>query len=268
MTTKLLGRVDPSRLVSLAVTAAVVGLFAGLVGGAFASVAGEPSIDDAIALEQAAAHDATGAAHDHDGDDGAEVSRTAQRGVGLFGAYALTGLAFGALVALVAFLLRRDGSDAARRVVLAGLVLAGGFTVAPWFKYPPNPPAVGDPGTIGDRQRLYVLLICIAVAVGVGAVVLARRLLDAGWSGHGRLVAVAVAVAVPMLAAYAILPPAPDAVGVPATLVWRFRVASLGANLTLWAVLTLTLCWVVAEAGRRRAGGGDSAAFASTGLSA
>jgi predicted cobalt transporter CbtA len=38
---------------------------------------------------------------------------------------------------------------------------------------------------------------------------------------------------------------------VPATLVWRFRVASLGANLTLWAVLTLGVGWLVAEAARR-----------------
>ena len=59
-------------------------------------------------------------------------------------------------------------------------------------------------------------------------------------------------VAVPMLAAYALLPPAPDEVSVPATLVWRFRVASLGANLTLWAILTLGLAWLVAEAQRSR----------------
>jgi predicted cobalt transporter CbtA len=63
---------------------------------------------------------------------------------------------------------------------------------------------------------------------------------------------VVATVAVPMLAAYALLPPAPDEVSVPATLVWRFRVASLGANLTLWAVLTLAVAWLVAEAQRDR----------------
>ena len=40
---------------------------------------------------------------------------------------------------------------------------------------------------------------------------------------------------------------------VPATLVWRFRLASLGANLTLWTVLTLGMGWVVAAAARRAA---------------
>lgn len=264
MTTKLLGRVDPSRLLSLAVTAALVGLCAGLAGGLFASVAGEPPIDAAIALEEEAAAPAAADAG-HDVEESAVVSRSVQRGVGLFGAYALTGAAFGALLALLAFLLRREGSDVGKRVLLAGVILAGAFTVAPWFKYPPNPPAVGVPSTLAERQGLYSVLILIAVAVGIGAIALGRRLRAASWSGHTRLAVVAAAVVLPMLAAYAILPPAPDAVEVPATLVWRFRVAALGANLTLWTVLTLALCWVVSEASWRREMRGADAQFSSAG---
>ena len=160
-------RVDPSRLRSLAVAAAVVGLLAGIVGATFASIAGEPAVDDAIAIEEAnaAAQPEDPAAHD---DDEASVSRSDQRGVGLFGAYALSGAAFGALLALTAHGLRRGRPDPARRVVLAGVILAGAFTVAPWFKYPPNPPAVGDPGTLAERQGLYVAVICIAAAAGSG----------------------------------------------------------------------------------------------------
>jgi predicted cobalt transporter CbtA len=243
-------RVDPSRLRSLAVAAAVVGLLAGIVGAVFASIAGEPAVDDAIAIEEAnAATQPEDPAHS---DDDASVSRSDQRGAGLFGAYALSGAAFGALLALTAHGLRRCRPDPARRVVLAGVILAGAFTVAPWFKYPPNPPAVGDPGTLAERQGLYVAVICIAAALGLGATVLDRRLRAAGWPEHRRLPAVVAGVAVPMLMAYALLPPAPDEVSVPATLVWRFRVASLGANLTLWVTLTLGLAWLVAEAQRRR----------------
>jgi predicted cobalt transporter CbtA len=244
-------RVDASRLRSLAVAAAVVGLLAGVVGATFALIAGEPAVDDAIAIEEAnaAAHPEDPAAH----DDDEAVSRSDQRGAGLFGAYALSGAAFGALLALTAHGLRRGRPDPARRVVLAGLILAGAFTVAPWFKYPPNPPAVGDAGTLAERQGLYVAVICIAAALGLGATVLDRRLRAAGWPEHRRLPAVVAGVAVPMLLAYALLPPAPDEVSVPATLVWRFRVASLGANLALWATLTLGLAWLVAEAQRRRA---------------
>jgi predicted cobalt transporter CbtA len=250
MVRSLWQRVDPSRLRSLAMAAAVVGLLAGIVGAAFASVAGEPAVDDAIAIEEAEAAppEDPGAR----GNDEASVSRSDQRGVGLFGAYALLGAGFGALLALTAHGLRRGRPDPARRVVLAGVILAGAFTVAPWFKYPPNPPAVGDPGTLAERQGLYVTVICIAAALGLGATVFDRRLRAAGWPEHRRLPAVVAGVVLPMLVAYALLPPAPDDVSVPATLVWRFRVASLGANLTLWATLTLSLAWLVAEAQRRR----------------
>ena len=37
----------------------------------------------------------------------------------------------------------------------------------------------------------------------------------------------------------AVLPPFSDAVDVPANLLWRFRIASLGGNLLLWSVLTV-----------------------------
>jgi predicted cobalt transporter CbtA len=252
MVRSLWQRVDASRLRSLAVAAAVVGLLAGIVGATFASIAGEPAVDDAIAIEEAnaATQPEDPAAHD---DDAASVSRSDQRGAGLFGAYALSGAAFGALLALTAHGLRRGRPDPARRVVLAGVILAGAFTVAPWFKYPPNPPAVGDTTTLPERQGLYVAVICIAAALGLGATILDRRLRAAGWPEHRRWSAVVAGVAVPMLLAYALLPPAPDEVSVPATLVWRFRVASLGANLALWATLTLGLAWLVAEAQRRRA---------------
>lgn len=259
MTTNLLKRVDPSRLLSLAVTAIVVGLFAGLAAGAFAWVAGEPSIDAAIAIEDANTASRSAREPDAGQDDEASVSRADQRGIGLFGAYALTGAAFGALLSVTAHGLRRGRPDAARRVLLAGVILAGALTVAPWFKYPPNPPAVGDPATLGDRQSLYLVMMLLAGLVGLGGAIVSRRLRAAGWADHRRTAAVAAVVAVPMLVIFAAMPPAPDPVLVPATLAWRFRVASLGANLTLWAVLTLGVAWVVAEAARRA--GRDDAGY-------
>lgn len=246
MTTEVLRRINPSRLGSLALTAAVVGLLAGILAAAFATVAGEPAIDDAIAIEEAQTE-----AHAEPGSDEAEVSRSDQRGVGLFSAYALTGAAFGGLLALTAHGLRRGRPDAWRRVMMAGAILAGAITVAPWLKYPPNPPAVGDADTLGQRQSWYITTILVAALVGLGVTVLSRRLRDAAWPDHRRIAALVAAVAVPMLVVYAAFPPAPDDVPVPAQLVWRFRLASLGANLTLWTVLTLAVAWLVAEAPRR-----------------
>jgi len=256
MSTKLWQRVDPARFGSLVIAAVVTGVLAGLVAATFASIAGEPAIDDAIAIEEANAAAHPAAEEDH-GEEEASVSRSDQRGVGLFGAYALTGAAFGGLLALTTHGLRRGRPDVARRVVTAGLILAGGLTVAPWIKYPPNPPAVGDPDTLVERQWLYVGIICIAVLVGLAAVTLSQRLRSRGWPEHRRVAAVAATVAVIMLVAFTLMPGAPDEVPVGATLVWRFRLASLGSNLTLWAVLTLAVAWVLAEATRRRVGEGS-----------
>lgn len=101
-------------------------------------------------------------------------------------------------------------------------------------------------------------MICIAAALGLGATILSRRLRTAGWADHRRLAALVATVAVVMLTVYAVLLPAPDDVPVPANLVWRFRVASLGANLSLWTVLTLGVCWLVAES-RHDRGATDAA---------
>lgn len=255
MADKLLARVDPSRLGSLVLTAAVVGLLAGLCAATFGRIAGEPAIRDAIAIEQAnaAANPEPEHAGGHETEE-ASVSRADQAGAGLFGAYLLSGAAFGALLGLVVHGLRRGRPEVQRRVYLAGAVLAGGFTVGPWIKYPPNPPAVGDPDTLAERQSLYVVMICLTIGVGLVATVVARRLCDLGWDEHRRVPAVVAAVVVPLGLAAALLPGAPDPIEVPADLLWRFRLASLGANLTMWLVLTLGVGWVVTEAARRRTG--------------
>jgi len=64
-------------------------------------------------------------------------------------------------------------------------------------------------------------------------------------------VTVALAVALPLTVALATLPPAPDAVNAPATLIWRFHLASLGASSLLWTVLTVGFGLLAAEATRR-----------------
>ena len=221
-------RFDPARPGSVAAAATVAGLVAGLAAALFLTLAAEPSIEEAIRLEQAAA------------SGGHElVSRGVQRGPGLFAAYAVTGAGFGLLFAAAFVTLRKGRPDVFRRSLVAGAVLAGTFTVSPWLKYPPNPPAVGDPDTLGERQLLYLAVLVLTAVVAVGATRLAARLRAAGWDEPRRVAAVAAAVAVPLLIAYAVLPGAPDAVGVPATLVWRFRLASLGGNLVLWTVLVL-----------------------------
>ncbi len=246
----LITRFDPARPRSVAVAAVLVGLLAGLLAALFLEVTGEPSIQEAINIEQAAA-DAAGHQAGAGPGEPEIVPRSVQRGVGLFAAYAVTGVAFGLLVAVAFWVMRGGQPDPFRRALVAGAILAGAVTVAPWLKYPPNPPAVGDPDTLAKRQVLYVSLICLTALLGAAAAALSTRLRRDGWPAHRRVLTLVALVVVPLGVAFALLPPPPDAITVPANLLWRFRLASLGGNLLLWGVLTLGFGALTAEAAAR-----------------
>ena len=161
----------------------------------------------------------------------------------------------GQAVPLRRIILATDGSDASAKAL--AFVLSkfqpsrstgnGGLVpihvsvihVMPFVKYPPNPPGVGDPATLAERQWKYVALIFLSLVVLAGAARLSGRLRQRGWLDEQRLIAVALAVVVPLGVVCAVLPPFSDAVDVPANLLWRFRIASLGGNLLLWSVLTV-----------------------------
>jgi len=250
----MLGRFDAARLRSVVLAAVLLGALAGLSSALLLTATGEPSLSQAITLERerADAEAKTASGGERAADEHEAVSRSVQRGPGLFGAYALTGATFGVLLAVVYTSLRRGQDDPFWRAITAGCVLAGAITVAPWLKYPPNPPGVGDPSTLDHRQALYVGVMVLAALVGVAALLLSSRLRLDGWMTHRRVVAVLAVVVVPMAVAFALLPPPPDATDVPATLLWRFRLASLGGNLLLWTVLSVGLGVLAAEAAARK----------------
>ena len=149
----------------------VVGVIAGLLAGVFAFVFGEPRVQDAIDIENAAsAHASVGMLPlAHIGDW--VVSRGEQRG-GLFLATALYGIAAGGLFSIAFAVLRGRGSqrtDWELSTRLAAAIFVA-IVLVPWLKYPPNPPAVGDPDTIGDRTAYYlVLLVGSALAMFAAA---------------------------------------------------------------------------------------------------
>ncbi|HEY2998984.1 MAG TPA: CbtA family protein [Acidimicrobiales bacterium] len=246
----MLTRFDFTRPRTIIVAALLIGAVAGLFGAAFAKVVTEPRVDDAIALEDARAAADPGPAED---DDMAIVPRADQSGPGLFAAYAIAGAAYGLFLSVTALSLRLVSGGVFRRVVLAGTILAGALTVAPWLKYPPNPPAVGDPATVGERERLYVLIIVLAALLLSGAAHLSARLRRAGWPDDRRVAAVVAAAGAAFAVLFAAMPPNPDAVTAPANLVWQFRVNSLTGNLLVWTLLTLGLGVTWAEAARRAA---------------
>ncbi|XRQ09147.1 CbtA family protein [Actinomadura welshii] len=244
---------------TLLVRGLLLGLLAGLVAGAFAFAVGEPRIDDAIALEEAAA--AAEPAHDHDHDHeaagdghgahdhGAEVSRGTQK-FGLFLATGFYGLAVGGVFALVFAALRgRVGprSDGGLTLAAAGTAFAA-IIVVPFLKYPANPPAVGDPETITSRTLLYLAMVGVGLLAAAAAVTAARRVTGGPWA---RWPAAVLAFLVPVVAAWLALPgvdEVPD--GFPAALLWEFRVASLGTQLVFWAAFGALFGWACDRAQR------------------
>lgn len=226
---------------SLLVRGLIVGLFAGLLAGAFATVMGEPRVDAAIAIEEAGA-----SAHTHDHGDSAEhaadeekplVSREGQK-AGLFLATSLYGVALGGIFAVGFTLLRRKLRSENDSYAALGLAAAGfvGIVLVPFFKYPPNPPAVGDPDTITRRTVTYLLTLVIGLLAVWAGVALSRW--AARYGDVARLAGGVIGLVLTVLAAYLILPrinEVPETF--PATLLWQFRFASLGTQATLWLLL-------------------------------
>ncbi|MFD7710333.1 CbtA family protein [Streptomyces sp. NPDC059786] len=213
----------------------VRGMLAGLAAGVLALLAayflGEPNVDKAIGFE--AAH-----SHEHETE---VFSRSLQSTGGLATGVLLYGVAFGGIAALAyCFALGRVGrfSPRATALLLSGCALLAVYVV-PFLKYPANPPAVGDPDTIGRRTTLYFLMMLFGALLAIGVTVLGKRLaprLGTWWA----TVAAVAAFAVLTGAAYALLPAFDEVpADFPATVLWRFRLSALGIQVVLWGAFGL-----------------------------
>jgi predicted cobalt transporter CbtA len=148
-------------------------------------------------------------------------------------------VAFGGLFALVfALAYGRMGPYGPRAtsilLAISGLVAV---YVVPNLKYPANPPSVGDPETIGLRTGLYFSMIAISLAAMIAAWMLRNRLVrrfgewDAALIASGAYLVAVVLVSI----ALPVVNEVPE--GFPAVVLWRFRVASLGAQVIMWATI-------------------------------
>jgi predicted cobalt transporter CbtA len=219
----------------LLVRGMLVGLLAGLLVFAFAWIFSEPLIDRAIAFED----------HLHEmAGDAAEpelVSRAVQSTIGLLTGVGVYSCALGGIFALVfAYAQGRLGRMRPRGT--AAILAAAAFVVlflVPQLKYPANPPSIGDPDTIRERTALYFMIIAWSVMAAVGALLIAGRLRArlGVWNAAilgGLMYVVAVGLVM------GVLPPVDEVAGdFPATLLWQFRVVSLGGHLVLLGTLGL-----------------------------
>lgn len=241
----------------LLVRGLLAGLIAGFLAGGVAFFLGEPHVDAAITLEESAAaaepHDHGGgaeatAAHSH-GDD-ALVSRDGQK-LGLFLATTLAGLALGAIFAVVAHYTRQLSTLSGP---LLGLALAAfgwlAIEAVPFFKYPANPPAVGDPATINQRTWLWLAAVVLGLLAVVASVYVAK--LVAARPYLSVRIAAPVATFLVIVGLGYLLLPGVNEVGddFPATLLWEFRISSLAIQATLWLVLGVVFAFLTERAGR------------------
>lgn len=243
---------------ALLVRGMLAGLVAGLLVFGFGRVFGEPQVDRAIAFESAmgAARTRTSL---HQGmamaaDEPELVSRAMQASIGLFTGVVVYAAAFGGLFALVfACAYGRLGALGPRAV--SALLAAGGFValyLVPSLTYPANPPAVGDPETIGLRTALYFLAVLISVAAMVAAVVGGKRLARSYGVWAASLAACAGYLAVVVAASLFVLPAVDEVPEMfPAPVLWHFRMASLGMQATMWATIGLLFGWLTERAAAR-----------------
>ncbi len=228
--------------------ALAAGLVAGLLVALYTLFVVEPTIDKAITLEDATAVVGTSA---DDSGHGHEDEALFSRGVQVVGGMVATtiyatvaALIFGTVLASVRH--RFAGWSELGRALWLAAVTFGTVALIPGVKYPANPPAVGDPGTVNERTVQYVVLL----ALSIGLAVLLTRL--SGWlrsrvDDPTRVLVIAVATVVGYGLLLVAMPGSPDAIAsvVPAKLVWDFRLRSLGGLALLWTGIGVGLGWAL-----------------------
>jgi predicted cobalt transporter CbtA len=218
----------------------LVGIVAGLVAFVFARWVGEPQVERAIAFETSM---------DQARGEAAEpelVSRKVQKGIGLLTGVVVYGAAIGGIFGLVfAFAYGRIGvtSPRALAALLAGMVFVA-IVVVPTLKYPANPPSVGNPDTIGLRTGTFFLLMAFSIASMILAVQIGRHLSHRYGAWNGSLLAAGLFVVL-MSVVFHFLPAIDEVpASFPATLMWRFRIASLEIQVVMWTTLGLLFGWL------------------------
>jgi predicted cobalt transporter CbtA len=223
--------------------ALLAGLAAGVLFALYALVVAEPTIDRAITIEEAM----TSAEGGHGHADEPLFTRGEQVGGGM-----LAGVLFAAMVSAIFATVyasvrhRISGDSDFRRVLLLAAVGFSTTALFPMLKYPPNPPAVGDPDTVGERTLQYLALLVFSI---VAAVLLAKL---SGWLRRRfdepiRIAAFAASTALVYGGALVVFPDSPDSISasMPASLIWEFRLQSIGGLALLWTTFALGFGWLL-----------------------
>ena len=218
----------------------LAGAIAGTILGAINQVVVEPYIDHAIELEMLQQNTTAQSGQVITNPAEFAAYRFWQKG-GEIIAGTILGLSIGSLYGIVFAYTRGSISgtnNKKKALIVAGIMWLVLFLM-PALKYPPNPPAVGNPETIYYRQSLYVAFLAISGFSALGLAFLYRKMMVASSNNTKKkaiIIPSAVYAAI-MAGAYLAMPANPDPINAPIDLVIGFRITSAITISMFWAVL-------------------------------
>jgi predicted cobalt transporter CbtA len=219
----------------------LAGAIAGTILGAINQVVVEPYIDHAIELEMLQQNTTAQSGQVITNPAEFAAYRFWQKG-GEIIAGTILGLSIGSLYGIVFAYTRGSisgtNNNKKKALIVAGIMWLVLFLM-PALKYPPNPPAVGNPETIYYRQSLYVAFLAISGFSALGLAFLYRKMMVASSNNTKKkaiIIPSAVYAAI-MAGAYLAMPANPDPINAPIDLVIGFRITSAITISMFWAVL-------------------------------
>src|ERR671920_281704 len=124
-------------------------------------------------------------------------------------------------------------SDDRKKALILAAVMCLSLYIIPFIKYPANPPAVGDPETIGLRDSLYSGYQLASGIIALGVSILIYKLRRISYIKYIIPIFYLGLVA----SIYAVFPANPDDITAPMDLVNAFRAVTFGTMVMFYLVL-------------------------------
>jgi predicted cobalt transporter CbtA len=216
----------------------LAGTIAGTIWGAINQIAVEPYIERAIELEM---RNAAQSGQVMSNPSEFAAYRFWQKG-GEIIAGTILGLSIGSLYGIVFAYTHGSISginNNKKKALIVASIMWFVLFLMPALKYPPNPPAVGNPETIYYRQSLYVAFLAISGFSALGLAFLYRKMLVASSNNTKKkaIIIIPSTYAAIMAGAYLAMPANPDPINAPIDLIIGFRITSAITISMFWALL-------------------------------